>query len=438
MEPRLDRVYQLLSGDDGSDRACRDIPDALCTALPRNYLLNLANGACTKLAEQIASPGLVLPWLLSALGTPAGIIGFLVPVRQAGALLPQLAVAARIRAVAVRKWVWAGAGLSQALMLLLMVLAALVLSPLAAGWAIVGLLTVFSMASGAGSVAYQDVTGKTVPKGRRGRLLAARALWGGVLTLVVVLPLSGLADDRDIVPVLWLITGGAGLWALAALCFAAIQEAPGATAGGRNMLGEAREGLRLMREQTGFRRFLITRGLLITVEVAAPYYALLAQDLYGHGAGNLVLYVMTLGLATVISSPFWGRFSDTDARGVLILSAWIAAAAGAVALLLSAFPAFAGSPYAYTPVFLLIGIAESGVKLGRKTYLVDAAPKDERALYVAFSNTAIGALTLAAGFLGLLAQWLGSDAVIGLLVLLAVAAALSGLRLARAEAMTTI
>src|SRR5690606_34654531 len=124
--------------------------DALCTALPRNYLLNLANGACTKLAEQIASPGLVLPWLLSALGTPAGVIGFLVPVRQAGALLPQLAVAARIRAVAVRKWVWAGAGFSQALMLLLMVLAALVLSPLTAGWAIVGLLTVFSMASGAG------------------------------------------------------------------------------------------------------------------------------------------------------------------------------------------------------------------------------------------------------------------------------------------------
>jgi len=40
---------------------------------------------------------------------PATFTGFLVPIREAGVLLPQLAVAAAVRRLAIRKgvWVWA-------------------------------------------------------------------------------------------------------------------------------------------------------------------------------------------------------------------------------------------------------------------------------------------------------------------------------------------
>ena len=63
-----ERLYGILTGDGPEDRACASIPEAACTDVPRNYLLNLANGACTKLAEQLASPGLTLPWMMAALG----------------------------------------------------------------------------------------------------------------------------------------------------------------------------------------------------------------------------------------------------------------------------------------------------------------------------------------------------------------------------------
>jgi len=148
---RLDLAYRILSGDDSDERACRAIPDSACTDLPRNYLLNVANGAATKLAEQLASPGLVLPWLLGAIGAPATLAGLLVPVKQSGSLLPQLAVAARIRAIPHRKWVWAAAGAIQAGLLVLIALAAVGLPALAAGIAIVGLFALFSIASGIGS-----------------------------------------------------------------------------------------------------------------------------------------------------------------------------------------------------------------------------------------------------------------------------------------------
>ena len=106
----LESAYAVLSGDDSTERACKAIPDEQCTSVPRNFILNVLNGSCTKLAEQLASPTLVLPWLVSSLGAPVWVVGWFVPVKQAGSMIPQLAVAARIRNLAQRKWAWAGAG----------------------------------------------------------------------------------------------------------------------------------------------------------------------------------------------------------------------------------------------------------------------------------------------------------------------------------------
>jgi hypothetical protein len=52
----------------------------------------------------------------------------------------------------------------------------------------------------------------------------------------------------------------------------------------------------------------------------------------------------------------------------------------------------------------LLGFAEAGVLLGRKTFLIDQVDPAERTTYVAFANTAMGVVTLLFGFLGILAQ----------------------------------
>lgn len=178
---RIDSIYSFLSGDD-SDRTCKAIPEEACEEASKNYVLNVLNGAATKWAEQLAGLNLVLPWLLSTLGAPAYLPGLLMPVKQAGSLLPQLAVSGVIRKFSRRKWFWVGAGATQAVVLLLMIPAILTFAPLSAGLAIFGLLAIFSIASGVGSIAFQDVVGKTIPQGRRGRLLANRAMIGGGLT----------------------------------------------------------------------------------------------------------------------------------------------------------------------------------------------------------------------------------------------------------------
>lgn len=434
--PKLDRVYRVLSGDDSDERSCEAIPDSACTDVPRNYVLNVFNGACTKLAEQIAGPNLVLPWLLASLGAPAAIIGFLMPAKQVGSLAPQLLVSGQIRRLRQRKWAWVLAGGTQAVMLTLICIAALLLPPLAAGAAILALFTVFSVASGVGSVAFQDVTAKTIPKGRRGRMLSVRAALGGALTLGAGLWLHyGFGEGAGLAVYTGMIFAAAWLWLFAALLFAAVEERPGATEGGRSPWCELLGGLAICRHVPGYRRYLVTRGFLLSVELAMPFYALHGREVFGGQVAALGVFIVTVGLASVVSSPFWGYFSDRSSRTVLALSGLLAALAGCLALAIAAAPEGGQSTWAYTGVFMLLGIAEAGVRLGRKTYLVDAAPTHDRPLYVAFGNTGIGLLALAAGGLGFVAQAFGTGFLIVFLVALGLAGAAAAWNMPEAEHM---
>jgi MFS family permease len=224
--PRLGAFYEQMTGDEDA-RVCKDIPESACRHLPRNFFAYLVSNFLTKVADELASARLVLPWLLGAAGAPAAFVGFLVPVREAGALLP--------------------------------------------------------------------------------------------------------------------------------------------------------------RQRSG-------------------------------GVTGLGLLIVASGLASSLSAPLWGRMGDRSSRRVMVIGA---AAAGSVGLATWLFETaglpFMGSPWTYAGLFLLIAMFHSGVRLGRKVYLVDMATQESRSAYAAISNTVIGAAMLAGGAVGVVADLLQSAAVIALL-----------------------
>jgi MFS family permease len=155
-----------------------------------------------------------------------------------------------------------------------------------------------------------------------------------------------------------------------------------------------------------------------------PIYALDAANLYGEGAGVLAVMVFAVGIANIVASPLWGRLSDIAAERVMASGALagVGAAALAVAIALFVGPEPGYSLWLYALVFVLLGIAEAGVRLGRKTYLVDGAPKEEKALFAAFANSAVGIIALAAFAVGFLVEASGTLAGVvaaGMLALIA-------------------
>lgn len=430
-----EKVYESIT-DDEDGRSCEDIPDSACRKVPGNFLWNVLNGSATKLAEQLASPGLVLPWLLSSMGAPAFLAGLLVPVKRAGSLIPQMAIAGKIRSYKKRKWFWVGAGITQSLMLLLMAIAAFYLTGIVGGLVIVGLLALFSFASGVGSVSFKDVLAKTIPKGERGTLLSVRAAIGGILSLAagfLIVQYLEIGESSPVSAYILLLLIASGLWVLGALFFARIKEYDGATAGARNTLEELKAAKGIWKKYPGFARFIIARALLLSVQLATPFYALFAREFSGHEVSSLGFFIVASSLAAIVSSPFWGKFSDRSSRMVMVWGGLFGVFTALFALGLLLLPDAYQTSYVFAAIFFFIGIAQAGVRLGRKTYLVDAAPEKERPSFVALSNTLVGVLILAGGGLGLIADIFSIQILIVTLLFIALIGVWVAYRLPEAE-----
>lgn len=433
-EPGLTRdVYDLLTGDEDA-RVCRDIPEIACREQPRNFFIHVGSLVATKTGDLLSSPKVVLSWLLIHLGAPAFMLGLLVPVRESLSLLPQLFVAGYIRRVGVRKWFWVAGSIVQGLAVAGMALVAVSLHGAAAGWGIIVLLVVFSLARGVCSIADKDVLGKTVSKSRRGMASGyASSLAGGIAIAVGALWFFVAPDKQGSAFFAALLSAAGALWILAALLFSRIMEYSGATEGGGNAITEAIRQLGLIGKDPDLRQFLIVRSLLLSTALVAPFYISLASKESGGAVSQLGALLIATGAAGFVSAAAWGRFSDRSSRKTMAAAASLAAIAGFSTVAVSGI---SGLPYAslwLTATYFLLNVAHEGVRVGRKTHLLDIATAENRASYVAVSNTIIGVMLLAGGAFGGLASIAGPAVAVLILSAISLVAAAAALRLKEAQ-----
>lgn len=419
-------LYEKLTNEEDA-RLCREIDERACQESPQNFLYLLVSYFFTKLGDAVASPKTTLAWLTTAVGAPGFVLGMLVPIRESGSLIPQLFIGGVIRRLAIRKWVWVAGSVAQAASIVGIGFVAFRLQGAEAGWAILGLITLFSLARGFCSVAAKDVLGKTIPKKVRGQLngWSASAAGGVTITLGVVLMTPALKlGDTNLIGTL-LVAAGL-LWVVAATVYSLVIEYRGETDGGRSVV-EALAKLNLLYTDKPFRRFVITRALLMCSALSAPFYVALAQGSRGSAAAVLGSFVAAAGLASLLSAPAWGRFADQSSRKVMVAAAMLTSGTGLVTFgVVRLLPELARTAWFLPLAYFTLSIAHSGVRVGRKTYVVNLATGNRRTDYVAISNTAIGVLLLLVGSVGTLTPVIGNGGVIALLATMGLAGALLG------------
>lgn len=429
-ETAVRKAYAVLTSDD-EGRVCRDIPDSACRVQPENFMRHVLSLAATKLGDGLVDPKLVLAWLMGALGAPVFLTGFLVPIREAGALLPQLFISAKIRSLPLRKWVWAGGSLVQGLAVIGIGLAAAALDGAAAGWTIVALLAVLAVARSACSVSYKDVLGKTVSRSTRGTATgtAGSVASAGVLLFGVLLGTGVLTKDVQTIVAVLFIAGG--LWIAAAGLFSTLAEEPGATEGGGNPFRVAVDHFGLLASDGQLVRFIVVRALLIATALAPPYLLAMAGAESGGGLAGLGMFLVASSVAAIIGGYVWGRASDRSSRKVLIAAGLMAAVTFVAAIAVDSMSGAldGGGGYLLAVLLFCLQLAYQGVRLARSTHLTDMADRDSRAAYTALSNTIIGVLLLAGAGVGFLASAFGEAAVLGLFAAMCVAASLAALGL---------
>ncbi len=369
---------------------------------PSNFLRHAASLSMSKIADGLIDPKLVLAWLLAHLGASAFFVGLLVPIREAGALLPQLFTAPRVQAMERRKWAWVAGSIGQGVAAAGIVLAALTLSGGKAGAVICALLAVLAVSRSVCSVSYSDILGKTVGKSRRGSATGlASSLGAGAVVIFALVLMTGVLDRATLVLVA--IALAAMLWIGAGILFSSLWEEPARGKVGSAALGQ----LGILRSDPQLRRFIWARGLLTSTALAPPYIVLVGAQAGQGTFDRLGALVLASSIASLLSSWVWGRMADRSSRKVLMYSA----VAGSMALLAAVLLDLAGASgtvWALPLVLFVLMIAYHGVRQGRSIYLVDMAPKGSRATYTAVSNTVIGLLLLGSGIFGALASLAGA------------------------------
>jgi len=418
-------LYEKLTNEEDA-RVCEEVSENACEVVPGNFLLLLSASVLTKLGDAITSPKTVLAWIASSVGAPSAVLGMLVPVRESGSLVPQLLIGGAIRRLQVRKWAWVAGSLLQALAVLGMAGSALTLTGTEAGIGLLACLGLFSLARGLCSVASKDVLGKTVPKGRRGQLTGWASGAAGLISAAVGgLFLAGAVDAGEVSVLAGLLVVAAFSWLAACLVYALVREEPGATEGGANGLRDGLANLGLLLEDGPFRRFVLTRSLLMCSALSAPFYIALAHQQTNAGGTTLGAFIIAGGAASLFSAPVWGRFADDSSRKVMFGAACLSAAIGATVFVLGASKTRLLEEIWVLPLaYFVLSVAHSGVRVGRKTYVVDLAEGNRRTDYVSVSNTVIGVLLLAAGMTGLLADRIGNHGMVGLLALMGLVGAI--------------
>ncbi|TDX26871.1 MFS transporter [Rhodovulum visakhapatnamense] len=372
----------------------------------RNGVVHVVSLTLTKTADALIDPKLVLSWLLTALSAPGAMVGLLVPVREAGALLPQLALARRVEASPQRKRFWAVGSAVQGIAALGIAAAALLLSGAVAGATIVVCLAVLAVARSAASVSYKDALARTIAKRRRGAVTGLAASVASVSVFGVGLMMAAGLFEVAVAPLAAIIALAGTAFLLASVIFMTLRE-PDKTPDTEDDDGSLAALVEPIVTDGQLRLFVASRAALAVTALAPPFIVMLSATSGRSALDQLGPLVMASTAASVLASYVWGRLSDRSSRQTLMAAGALGAAVfgvvGGIGLALGGL----GGAFGAAAAIFAAQIAYEGVRAGRKLHLTDMAEDAFRARYTALSNTLIGAALLAGGLFGIAADRFG-------------------------------
>lgn len=403
----LDRIYSALMRRDRE--AEQALPEPVRRAVPRNGLRLVSANALQSSGDQTVNASTVLPWLFHALGVPTALIGALVPIRESGSMLPQAFLTPLVLRVRQRKLVFVAGALVQAASVAVMAGTAALGSGLAAGLVILTALVTFSLGRCLCSIASKDVQGRTMPKGERGQINGLATTASGLVAITLGLGVRLLGgEDLSAGQLAWILGAGAVLWVLVAAVYIGITEPledPADTADASSDSGDEPnwfvQTVTLLREDRTFRDFVTVRGFLLVSSLSPPFIVSLSVSDGAEGLAGLGGFILASGVAALLGGRIFGRLADRSSKRLMTYGATFASVVLVALVLEVAVLDLTGDSLlayvVYVSGYFLVTLVHTGIRIGRKTYVVDLAEGDQRTTYVAVGNSAMGLILLVVG-----------------------------------------
>lgn len=428
------KIYDLLLKSDPEAEA--KMPPAAREHVPSNGLKLVGANALQSSGDQLVNASTVLPWIFATLGVPAGLTGMLVPIRESGSMLPQAFMTPIVLRGKQRKFVFVIGALVQAVSVAVMTATTALGSGLSAGIWIIAALAVFSLGRSLCSIASKDVQGRTIPKGSRGKINGLSTTMSGLVAITLGLALRLISGDSLGATELAVILGMAAvLWAAVAAIYITIKEP--ADESTKNQAQEADHWFtgmfRLLRDDRPFRNFVTVRSLLLVSSLSPPFVVTLSIAEGADSLAGLGGFIIASGLASLLGGRFFGGFADKSSKNLMSFGAAIASAILIATIIAALIPGLLaggwGTNIFFIVIYFLLTMMHTGVRVGRKTYVVDMAEGDQRTEYVAVSNTFMGLMLLIVGGISSALAILGIYWALAFLALMGLIGVVAGWRL---------
>ncbi|QGX61552.1 MFS transporter [Alteromonas mediterranea] len=346
---------------------------------PKNQLI--AGLSFNKLADLLISAKTTLTALLLSVGAPIWMVGWLVPIRESGALLPQVLISIYLRKHPKRHIVWRVGMLVQSLAVIGMLVSATLLSGAKAGACILASLVLLSLGRSACSLTVKDMEADVARKGQRGNLIGVASTVSGVITLLIAIPLALYEGAFSSNTLMVILCVSVLAFLVTLVCVWPIKT--------NVELDDNSNGAMGVNFDSTVYKFIFVRGLFVHSALVAPYFML---EKSGEAQELLPIYIGAEALAALLSSIIWGKIADKSAKLTLQASGVLALFA-CVGLLVLQSTSIVTSAL----LFFVLSVAHAGVRTGRKTYSLDVKDGHDRTELVGFSNTAIGLVLLGFG-----------------------------------------
>ncbi|MCS7179473.1 MAG: MFS transporter [Anaerolineae bacterium] len=371
-----------------------------------NFIALLIDYFFFGVAYSFLNPNTVLPAFARTLTDSEPLVGMVSTIMAAGWLLPQLLAAAVIGRRPRKKPYLLRAiyiGRPTYFLLALVIWAGLPRYP---GWMMVAFLAgigLFNLLDGIASVAWFDLMGAAIPPTRRGRLVGAGQLFGGLAGIGV----GGLVGVILSSPAFPYPTNYGLLFALAGLALVPsnialtlLREpergAPSAPAVSFNLGSQLQE---VWSGWPDFRRLVFARWLIGLFGLALPFYILHATEVIGLPQAVVGWFVSAQMVGGIAASVGLGWLHERWGPRAAI---WAGAAATLISPLLALLVHLSRSYWlaqTYPLVYFFYGVTNNTWMMGMFNYLLEIAPEDRRPLFVGLYNT-LGGLLVPVSFLG--------------------------------------
>jgi hypothetical protein len=383
-----------------------------------NFATLFVQGVARRVGNELGSEKLVLPFLYTALGGAVLYSGLFAPVVIIARLLAQLLGS---RLIGMTRKTHGYLALATTVVAAVLAGVAGLTGGVPMAWlpvVFIAASAVMGMSNGFGALTAQDMMGRVLGARSRTNLLFAIGAASGAGVIVTTLAsqlLTGFAPreatPQDHAQLVWI---GAGMLLLSSLGALAVRETPRALpsaeatgAGGRGYMASLFESIRIVSRLAWFRRFVVARMLLLSVELPMPFFAVHAATFHAQTTPSLTYFVISLSLGMIGGGLVWPQLGRKSIQLVLSASPLVAGLAALLAFLNHIIVGLQ-SPFTHAAAIFFLAFGTQGALDGSTAYVVGSATDEERPYCIAVANLAAGIVGVGVAFgVGLIAHYRG-------------------------------